>query len=344
MNSQDIFPHVPASQRLLLISLSISAHLWACAAPPPPPPPKVTPTWSEVIQRAYTKPPRSSAPKSIKITHELWTPSSSIPPSDRVEVTLAKTGVLAELNGSEGQYEISVGPHQCQTRWSPLDSDAQRALKVRLDQCYSQLSPEQRVRLSKSTHRMLASCEGEGLSGLVEVNNVVVSLSKALETPRAKEGEAVKSTDPVPIWVEGHQMRCGFVKKQHRYLTKDHISYERARLKSGTWLVWTRGMSTFGLPELSLGMVEASMLSAAEEKLLALADNAIRIEGVVEGQNVESGLAQAMYVKAHRAAQYIKELASAPGGALESLMIVDVNAPADHTEALMKMTGRFARP
>ena len=69
-----------------------------------------------------------------------------------------------------------------------------------------------------------------------------------------------------------------------------------------------------------------------------------RTQDALEAIFIESGLAQAMYVKTHRVAQYIKELASPPSNTLETLMIVDIKAPADDTEALMKMTGRFARP
>ena len=103
-------------------------------------------------------------------------------------------------------------------------------------------------------------------------------------------------------------------------------------------------MLTFGLSELSLGLVETSALDSAEEKLLVLADNAIRIEGVSEGQGIESGLAQAIYVKTNRVAQRIAPLKDAPQKALNTLMVVDVNAPSDHIESVIKMTRRFARP
>ena len=117
MNSQDKFIHLSLPLSLSPILFGVVAHLLSCAAPPPPAPVQSTPTWAEVITRA----PQSKAPQTVKVTHELWTPSSVYPPLSRVEVTLAKTGVLADINGSEGNYQISVGPHECQTRWSALD-------------------------------------------------------------------------------------------------------------------------------------------------------------------------------------------------------------------------------
>ena len=143
MNSQDKFIQLSLPLTLSSILFGVAAHLLSCAAPPPPLAVQATPIWAEVITRT----PQSKAPQTVKVTHELWTPSSVSPPLSRVEVTLAKTGVLADINGSEGNYEISVGPHECQTRWSALDRSAKTELNSRVRLCQSQLTSDQKSRL-----------------------------------------------------------------------------------------------------------------------------------------------------------------------------------------------------
>lgn len=324
----------------LVTCLSVGGSLLACGAPPPAPV-KATPTWAEVV-----KPSASQAikPSTVKVTHELWTTSGVVPPLARVEAALASTGVLADASGAEGRYEINVGGNQCKTEWGSLDASLKSRRSQREGDCSGQLSTDQTTSLARATHQMTLTCEGEALAGIVELHNVTVSLAKALTTPHAQEGELKSERLPAPVWVNTSTMICGDPSKLTQFLTQDHVKTHSAALDDGEWVVWTRGLSAFGLSEIALAPLKQAKVSDAKAKLISLSDSALRFDGLQEGATVESGMARGMYVTLKRVAQRLKSLAAAPDEAQAALMVVKAGARVDDRAALKKLAQRFSRP
>lgn len=331
--------------RIRTLSLKIalfpaSLLLSACATTPPPAPSKISKTWSDIVEQGA----QAKAPQEIQITHELWTTSGELPSLDRLEVALASTGVLADVSGSSEAALISVGPNRCQARWEKLSDVLKDKKNQRVSACGLQLDDQQKKELAEASHRMLLDCSGSGTGGLIDVHNVAVSVAKALEAPHLQEGEAGEQRGTSPTWISPQQMRCGVLSKLSQYVTSHHVRVERVELGENEWFAWTRGLSIFGLPELALGFIETSRLSQAEAKLIALADLAIRINGVVEGAEAQSGTATGIYVLSEKVFTHLSSRSSLPKGAEGSLMLVGARDLTDQKEAIQRVTRRFTLP
>lgn len=325
----------------ITVSLGVSSLIVACGAPPAPAPPPSAPTWSTLIKREASQP---TAPKRVQVTHELWTTSEVVPSLSRAEVALASTGVLADIGGSGGSYQVDVGNNLCKTQWGEVDATARSTLDSRVEGCKAQLTPQQLKELKRATHRLTLSCEGEALAGIVELHNITVSFAKALETPNAQEGEVANERKPKPIWVEGVGLKCGNPVKLTQFLTQNHIQTQSAQLAGGAYVVWTQGLSAFGLPEIGLAPLTEEKVEHARAKMISLADSALRFDGLSEGMSIESGVARGRYVKLSRVAERLPQLASAPAKAQAALIVVDAKAKVDNMRAQEKISQRFARP
>ena len=298
-------------------------------------------TWSETIPLVDNQNGKSLVPKTSKSTHELWTESKQIPSLKRIEVTLAAAGVLAESNGSEGQYNMSVGQGQCKSEWLPLDQHPTINRQERANTCLSQLDAKQQQRFSAMQAVMKISCQGLSGGGAIDLHNMVVAVSKAIETPNAVEGEKAKQEHPSPVWVELTQERCGPIKKLNQYLTQDHIRFNRFKIDAKYWAVWTKGLQNYGIQEISFLMVEKERLAKAESKLLAAADMILRTEGLQVGQSISSGIANGMYIPVKTAQKELLKTKSLPDSLLKSLTIVNPKAKVSDLQALRKLTRRF---
>jgi hypothetical protein len=323
-----------------LITLAIYL-LNACASAPPPPPPPQTKLWSETVALIENNGDQAKAPKTATISYELWTSSAAFPPLSRIEVTLAVTGVLADLNGSQGQYDISVGEGACQTQWSTLNDQGKALQTERLSQCRDQLDDRSYTQLKSAKSLMAIDCKGLSGGGLIDLHNMVVSVAKAIESPNAIEGEKTVKQYPTPTWVNLAQSRCGIAKKINQYFTKDQLRFSRHKLSENAWGVWTRGMSAFGLPEIAFLMVEEARLENAESKLLSAADFILRSEGLREGQLITSGTARGMYVQVSKIQDRFQRLKTLPETLKNAMGVVNPDAKVDDFKALKKVTRRF---
>ncbi len=331
----------------LSLVLGVSSLLNACASSPPPQPVKQVERWSGVVKLIdYTKAGGGGgqAPKTFKTVHELWSQSEEAPPLSRIEVTLAATGVLAESNGSEGRYQISVEEGQCVTEWLKVNQALESSRVERTSQCQEQLKREPMDRLRGSKAMMKLRCKGGSGAGVVELYNIAVAVSKAIQTPEAVEGERVTEQYPAPTWVNPSQRRCGLMKKINQYLTRDHLSYERVQLKDQSWAIWTRGLKGFGLSEIGLLRVTPNRLESAESRLLAAADFILRVEGLKEGQVITSGSARGMFVNAQRVQERQDDLGDLPQRLSEAMLIVDPEAETKDLEAQRKLTMKLTLP
>ena len=336
-----MFPSPHLSSSLLLSSTFL---LSACASKPPAPPlQEEKKTWSTELKTLSTAASRQP-PKEVSVIHELWMTNSTPPPLSRVEVTLASTGVLAESNGSEGNYLISVGPGECQTEWLSVKESLRETKASRISQCRGQVTDQQRTQLQSSTALWRARCKGLSGGGVIDLHNIAVALSKAAQSPDALEGEEEGPTLPAPAWLNLPQERCGELKKLNQYLTQQHITYESAQLIQGDWAIWTRGMKAFGLSEIALVLVPRSRLKTAESTLLAAADFALRVEGLSEGQAYTSGVTQGLFANARKVAQYQPELGRLPEGLVNALVIVDPDASPEDQGALKKLALKLTIP
>lgn len=328
----------------ILCSMSIGSALAACSSQPPvkPSAPKMK-IWSSELKTMGDSAPQLP-PKQVSLVHELWTEGVTPPSLSRVEVTLAATGVLAESNGSQGQYLITVGPGECKTEWISSSRQLGETRASRLSQCRDQLNEQSRRQLESAKSMWRAKCSGLSGGGVIDLHNIAVALAKASQSPDAVEGEEGEAQFPSPAWVTLPQQRCGEIKKLNQYLSKEHITFERAQLPGDEWAVWTKGMTAFGLSEIGLILVPPSRLEVAESTLLAAADFALRVEGLSEGLLYRSGMTQGIYASAKRVAQHQSALSSLPKGLSEALIIVDPAATLDNQEAIKKITLKLTVP
>ena len=325
----------------LVLVLYSTCIFSSCASTPPPPPPPPIKIWSEEVRLVEKSGEQPDLPQKAEIRYELWTSSTTVPPLSRVEVTLASTGVMADINGSNGEYTISVGQGECKTEWASLTEEMKDQLRERRNQCEGQLDEQAISQLKAAQSLMSIECKGLSGGGVIDLHNMVVSVSKAIQTPAAVEGEKIVYQFPSPIMVNLAQFRCEKGKKKNQYLTQDQLRFERIKILDHAWAVSTKGMKAFGLPELVFLMVEESHLGNAESRLLAAADFILRSEGLQEGQLITSGAAKGMYVKVSRIQQHLQQLAALPSHLAKAMGVVNPEAKVDDLQAVQKVTRRF---
>ena len=321
---------------LICLSLMISA----CASTPPKKVSKAPKLWSNLIKPIEAVSDGSLAPKKTMTHHEFWTESTEGFPLSRLEATLAESGVLAESYGSDNQYEITVGPGTCKSQWLALNQDLKTLKTERISQCLRQkITPLESLKKAKSLVKI--TCQGLSGGGLIDLHNMVVSISKALVSPQAQEGEKVLNSYQEPTWFNAEQARCGQIKKLNQFLSQDHLRFEETKLSEGLWAVATQGMTSFGLSEISLVMIPQERLENAKERILAAADFALRVEGLQKGQFITSGIAKGMYVPMSELQKEYLILKNIPTKLGQTMSIVDPAAPVKDLEAFKKFVRKF---
>lgn len=324
-----------------LLAFSSTCIFSSCASTPPPPPPPKVKLWSEEVKLIDNDGKKIDIPQTAEIDFELWTSSTMLPPLSRIEVTLASTGVMADINGSDGEYTISVGQGECSTQWTSLTAKTKSQQQERSNQCEGQLDEPSMTQFKAAQSLMNIKCKGPSLGGVVDLHNMVVSVSKAIQTPAAIEGEKVVQQFSSPIMVNLAQIRCGKAKKKNQYLTQDQLTFERIKISKAAWAVSTVGMNAFSLPELVFLMVEESFLENAESRLLAAADFILRSEGLQEGQMMTSGTAKGMYVKVSRIQEQFRQDITLPSHLIKAMGVVDPDAKVNDLKSLRNITRRF---
>lgn len=297
---------------------------------------KKTLTWSDELKLINAKSDGSAAPKKTVVSFELWTESQEPFTLERLEASLAQTGVLAESNGSDTQFEMSVGVGSCKLNWSTVDHSLKIKKAERLSQCRD--TAEATLKPLKNARSVIQmSCTGLSGGGLIDLHNMSVAVSKAIESPKAVEGEKITKTYQSPLWFHAQQKRCGEAQKLNQYRTEDQLTFKRYKLSEtdDSWAVQTQGLSTFNLNEITLLFLPSAKLKAAEAKLLALADFAIRIEGLVSGQSFTSGITQGMYVPILRLQAQHQKL-DLPSELSNSLTPVNPQSTVTDLEAIKK--------
>lgn len=312
-----------------------SLIICACSSTPPKKEVKAPSLWSDLVTPIEITTDDSLAPKKTKTNHEFWTESNESFSLDRLDATLAESGVLAESYGSEGKYEITVGPGTCRSQWLNIDQTFKTLKSERISQCLNQkVSKLKALKDSKSLVKI--SCEGLSGGGLIDLHNMVVSIAKALVSPQVKEGEIVIKRYSTPIWFNLEQGRCGQVKKLNRYFSKDHLRFEEHKITDDQWALTTHGMKAFGLSEITLVFTALDRLDISKDRLLAAADFAIRVAGLQKGQVINIGLTQGMYVPMAQAQKEYSDLLQLPKKLMKTLTLVNPNAAVRDLEAQKK--------
>ena len=321
---------------LIYFGLIISA----CASAPPKKVIETPKLWSDYITPIEVSNHSSLAPKKTKTHHEFWTESIEGFSLDRLESTLAESGVLAESYGSDGKYEITVGPGTCHSQWYPIDAQLKILKEKRVSQCLNQTVPELKaLKTSKSIVKI--SCEGLSGGGLIDLHNMVVSIAKALVSPQAQEGEKIIKRYSTPTWFNVEQGRCGQIQKLNQYFSKDHLRFQEYKISDGQWALATQGLKAFGLNEISLIFLSSERLSIAKDRLLAVADFAIRVEGLQKGQVITSGVAKGIYVPMTQIQKEYPSLQQIPQALSETMTIIDPNAAVKDIKAFKKFIRKF---
>ena len=327
---------------LIFLSILFFPLISACSSSPQPSvsaPKSATLTWADLV-----KSQENTAPTEVDFTYYLWTQSTQYPSVDRVEMALASTGILADLNGSDGQLTISVGQGNCETTWHEVKGEMKRSQGEHQVFCSQSSDGALSQSLLSAQHVMKLHCKGPSGGGLVDLHNITVGVAKALQSPNAQEGEAIEEEFIAPVWISSEQAYCHTITKLNQYHTKDHLRFTQTELETGEYVIWTVGLTTFRLPELGFAFVPEGRKEVAQERLLALADVAIRFSGLSEGATAQSGSATGVYILGDRLAKKIKSLSSLQSDARQALFIVDPSAPVTDQARIGQLTRRFTLP
>ena len=318
---RSINPHSSAlKQRRTLMGsvgllLVLGTFIIGCSAPPPPPPPP-PPPWSTVIQKEAP-----TRVKKITFSMELWTDAPTPKDTQKIEDDLAFMGVVADLSGSVGRYRVAVGDSVCQVNWTSADSKI-RGERVSL--CASQLDAQSAPLLSKAGHRILFECQSPSIGALIDAHNITIGFAHKRES----------------VWVGQPFGICqGKVKKQRHFSTTSYVTTE-SRLMGDSLAIWTRGMSAFGLKEISFIGVDPQREEVGKERLLAMADLSLRQDGQGIGQEVSSGMVSGVYISADQLKTPTPLLSVLRG----MLTLVDPKASMKSWSAQRALMNRFTLP
>ena len=248
-----------------LILTLFSILLVGCSASPPPAPKKqAVSTWKK-----YLKAGPVIQAKQTQFEYELWTSLANPPPKDQLEDDLATAGLLVDVQMAEREYTLLQGPNECVALWP-----SQRApvSKHRHALCADSLNTNQKDKLKAASYRITFTCKGEGLGSLLDAHNLGYAFSK-----KAKG-----------IMVFPQLKLCKEPKKKEHFKTEGYIHIHSTPHATGL-VMWTQGMDIFGMKNLVLTQVDPDRKQEGKTQLLAFADSMLRVDGQIEGGEIQSG-------------------------------------------------------
>jgi hypothetical protein len=315
--------------RYLFSLLSLS--LIACGGGPRPVTKvKETPkTWS-----ALTPTPQGEGetPTGFEgaLSLEVWLAEPDTPSVERLEKRLSQSSVLANVNGSNNAYTLSMGEMSCEATWSDEGSKTSGALKERRGERAGLCAPQ----LKASQSALVAQAKG-----LVSLSCAVKSTVSALDALKVAHSVA---RDLEAIFVNVTKGSCALLERPQRFDIKDFVRVLEAPLPNERVRVCTQGLEGFGQREVCLMGVIKARAQVAQEALLAVADSATRGAPVYEGGEASRGPATALLTPSALFNQHLGEaIGEAPSGAL---VAVSPKGTVDDAKAHHTMMMRFTLP
>lgn len=305
-------PLTPVTRYLLGFSLLV-----ACGAPPAPAPAPPPLTWAEIAPQAPSSPQAFKA----ELSFELWLAEADQASVERLEARLSSSSVLADVNGSGDEYQVTMGELSCALNWSTPQRERRAE---RAQRCAEQVKADQAALVQQAKGLISVTCQASSLAQALDAHKVASAAARDLE--------AILTLPSAGL--------CRTPSKPSSFKVNDFVSVVSEPMnEDDAHRVCSRGLTAFSQPELCLAMVDASRVEVARETALSIVDGALRGAPLSEGAEVSRGPATGTLVSAERFKTHLKR--ATPQGAL---VVVNPKAKASDVGAQRALMMRFTTP
>lgn len=301
---------------LSIICLVFAMISISCSAPPPVPTPVTVTTWKQMVG----KDPSSPSGFKAQLSFQLWLAQSDQPSVDLLESRLSSSSVLADVNGSAEQYQVSIADLSCDLTWTQA-SATERSHATQ--NCSSQVKADQIELVKQSKGLIKVECSASSLKQALNAHQIASAMARNLE--------AVLTLPQAGL--------CKSTSKPKSFSVHDFIKINTQLTSSDEHQVCSQGLQSFSQPEVCFVMVDSSRVTIAQEALLSIVDAALRGTAVQEGLDVSRGPAMGILASASKVNERLKQ--SAP---TESLIVVHPEASSTDREAQRALMMRFTTP
>jgi len=317
MKSADALPlfSLPVLSLPVLSLPALCLALSGCGASAPPErevKPAAPSSWAQLVPQVE----ESVGGFKAKLDFELWLASTDEPSLELIEARLSRSSVLADVNGSESRYQVTIGEMSCEATWSAAPS---AEAKARAQGCAAQLKADHSALIAQAGGLIRVSCTASDSAQALSAHQVTSALARDLEAQLALPSARL----------------CRNPDKPKSFSVSSFVQV-KTEARGEALSACTVGLKAFGQPEVCLSPVDSSREAPAREALLSIADSSLRGAPIKEGLSVSRGPATGLLVSASRHGSL-----SALG---ESLVVVDPSAAPDDQGAQAKLMMRFTLP
>ena len=301
-------------RRILIISVC-----FGCGAAPPPPAP-VLRSKLKTLAPQLVKDPFAKANKTYVILS-----NGELPDEDAVERLFAKKTTMAEVGSSIRGIEVSLPGVLCAVDPTEKPKDAPRHFLPNEVKPHG-LSDGEAKDMSKAKRAYLVKCEPHGR---LPPRGVPEQAEVAAEVVAELTDGWIHDTHTGRYWprAEWRRLRAA----ASRYDTKRLIRILSAKDEAGQWLVATRGLASFGKPDMVAYPVSDEQVDRFGTAMVAIADLLIEEKNVGAGYELSMGAVTARFLPLQA---YLQSTGSTPpklaerarGKVLREYAIADPNA------------------